>query len=45
MVTIKQIAELCGVSTSQLERAMRKHPQIWRVFSEMRQQKSGGVQG
>ena len=37
-------AELCGVSASQLERAMRKYPQIWRVFSEMRQQKSGGVQ-
>ena len=36
-------AELCGVSATQLERAMRKHPQIWRVFSEMRQQKSGGV--
>ena len=39
-----QAAALCGVSSSQLERAMRKYPQIWRVFSEMRQQKSGGVQ-
>jgi len=36
-------AALCGVSASQLERAMRKYPQIWRVFSEKRQQKSGGV--
>ena len=41
---LSKAAELCGVSASQLERAMRKHPQIWRVFSEMRQQKSGGVQ-
>ena len=37
-------AALCGVSTSQLERAMRKYPQIWRFFSESRQQNGGGPQ-
>ena len=41
---LAKAAELCGVSASQLEHAMRKHPQIWRVFSEIRQQKNGGVQ-
>ena len=41
---LAKTAATCGVSASQLERAMRKHPQIWRVFSETRQQKSGGVQ-
>ena len=34
-------AALCGVSVSQLERAMRKYPQVWRVWSEARQ-KNGG---
>lgn len=42
---LAKASELCGVSASQLERAMRKYPQIWRAFSEARQQKSGGVQG
>jgi hypothetical protein len=36
-------AALCGVSASQLERAMRKHPQLWRTFSESRQKESGGL--
>ena len=36
-------AALCGVSASQLERAMRKYPQVWRVYSESKQKKSGGV--
>ena len=40
---LNEAAALCGVSASQLERAMRKYPQVWRVFSEMRPQKSGGV--
>ena len=37
-------AGLCGVSSSQLERAMRKYPHIWRSFSESRQQSGGGTQ-
>ena len=41
---LPKTAALCGVSASQLERSIRRFPQIWRVFSEMRQQKSGGVQ-
>ena len=41
---LAKAASLCGVSASQLERAMRKYPQIWRTFSEIRQQKSGGIQ-
>ena len=36
-------AAACGVSASQLERAMRKYPQIWRHFSEIRDQiRNGG---
>jgi hypothetical protein len=38
-------AATCGVSASQLERAMRKYPQIWRNWSESKQKKSGGAQG
>ena len=41
---LAQTAALCGVSTSQLERAMRKYPQIWRSFSETRQQNGGEAQ-
>ena len=41
---LAQTAEFCGVSTSQLERAMRKYPQIWRSFSETRQQNGGEAQ-
>ena len=41
---LTKAAVLCGISASQLERVMRKYPQIWRTFSEIRQQKSGGVQ-
>ncbi len=40
---LAKTAVLCGVSASQLERAMRKFPQIWRVYSESRQKKSGGL--
>lgn len=40
---LAKTAELCNVSASQLERAMRKFPQIWRVCSELKQKKSGGV--
>ena len=41
---LAQTAALCGVSTSQLERAMRKYPQIWRSWSEAKQQNGGGAQ-
>ena len=41
---LAQTAALCGVSASQLERAMRKYPQIWRFFSENRQKNGGGTQ-
>ena len=41
---LAQTAEFCGVSTSQLERAMRKYPQIWKSFSETRQQNGGEAQ-
>lgn len=40
---LAETAALCGVSASQLERAMRKYPQIWRAFSESRQKESGGA--
>ena len=40
---LAKTAALCGVSASQLERAMRKYPQIWRTYSEIGQKKSGGV--
>ena len=38
---LAQTAALCGTSVSQLERAMRKYPQVWRAFSESGQ-KNGG---
>ncbi len=38
---LAQAAALCGVSVSQLERAMRKYPQLWRAWSEAKQ-KNGG---
>ena len=38
---LAQTAALCGVSVSQLERAMRKYPQVWRVWSEEKR-KNGG---
>lgn len=38
---LTKAAALCGASASQLERAMRKYPQIWRAFSESRQKESG----
>ena len=37
-----QTAALCGVSASQLERAMRKYPLIWRSWSEAAKQQNGG---
>lgn len=40
---LAETAALCGASASQLERAMRKYPQIWRAFSELRQKESGGA--
>ena len=40
---LPRTAALCGVSVSQLERAMRKYPQLWRAFSESRQKGSGGT--
>lgn len=40
---LPRAAALCGASASQLERAMRKYPQIWRAFSESRQKESGGT--
>ena len=41
---LAQTAALCGVSTSQLERAMRKYPQVWRAWSEARQKNGGEAQ-
>jgi hypothetical protein len=41
---LARTAALCGVSASQLERAMRKYPQIWRGWSEAKQQNGGGAQ-
>ena len=40
---LTRTAALCGVSASQLERAMRKYPLIWRTWSETKQQKGGGA--
>ena len=40
---LAKTAALCGVSASQLERSMRKNPQVWRVYSESKQKKCGGV--
>ena len=41
---LAQTAVLCGVSVSQLERAMRKYPQIWRAWSEAKQKNGGEAQ-
>lgn len=41
---LARTAALCGVSASQLERTMRKYPQIWRSWSEAKQQNGGGAQ-
>lgn len=38
---LAQTAALCGASLSQLERAMRKYPHVWRVWSEAKR-KNGG---
>ena len=38
-----QTAEFCGVSVSQLERAMRKYPHVWRSWSETKQKNGGGA--
>ena len=40
---LAKTSALCGVSASQLERSMRKFPQVWRVYSELKPKKSGGV--
>ena len=41
---LAKTAALCGVSASQLERAMRKYPQVWRAWSEVRQKNGGEAQ-
>ena len=41
---LAQTAALCGTSVSQLERAMRKYPQVWRAWSEARQKNGGEAQ-
>ena len=41
---LAQAATLCGVSVSQLERAMRKYPQLWRAWSEAKQKNGGEAQ-
>lgn len=41
---LARTAVLCGASVSQLERAMRKYPQIWRRWSESRQKNGGEAQ-
>lgn len=38
---LAQTAALCGASLSQLERAMRKYPHVWRACSEAKR-KNGG---
>ena len=38
---LAQTAALCGASLSQLERAMRKYPHVWRAWSEAKR-KNGG---
>jgi hypothetical protein len=40
---LAQAAALCGVSASRLERAMRKYPQVWRSWSEVKNKKGGGA--
>lgn len=41
---LARTAAICGVSASQLERAMRKYPLVWRAWSEAKQQNGGGAQ-
>ena len=41
---LAQTAALCGVSVSQLERAMRKYPQVWRAWSEAKRKNGGEAQ-
>lgn len=43
---LAKTAAACGVSTSQMERVMRKYPHVWRQYSEAKTQKqnSGGAQ-
>ncbi len=41
---LAQTAVLCDASVSQLERAMRKYPQVWRAFSESKQKNGGEAQ-
>lgn len=33
---LSETAEQCGVSVSQLERAMRKHPVVWKRYCELK---------
>ena len=39
---LAKTAVLCGASVSRLERVMRKYPQLWRRFSEAKNQKGNG---
>ena len=41
---LAQTASLCGASVSQLERAMRKYPQVWRFWSETKRKNGGEAQ-
>ena len=41
---LAQTAALCGASLSQLERAMRKYPQVWRACSEAKRKNGGEAQ-
>ena len=41
---LARTAAFCGASASQLERAMRKYPQIWRSWSESKQKNGGEAQ-
>lgn len=39
---LSKTASLCGASASQIERAMRRYPQVWRAYSEAKDQKKDG---
>ena len=39
---LAETAAQCGVSASQLERAMRKYPAVWRRYCELRPAKAAG---
>ena len=39
---LARTAALCGASASQLERAMRRYPLVWRAYSEEKNKKGNG---